>query len=117
MHCEGILAGELKHGTLALVDETMPILLVATKDALYDKVKSSLAQVTARSGKPIIMYNEEDPSLLEKCGLGIQVPQIVDCLQPIVNIIPLQLLAYHIAVLRGSNVDQPRNLAKSVTVE
>src|SRR5688572_6883158 len=117
MHCEGILAGELKHGTLALVDENMPILCVATKDSLYDKLKSGVAQVTARKGKPIMLYNHQDESLFQNCGARIEVPSTVDCLQAIVNIIPLQLLSYHIAVLRGFNVDQPRNLAKSVTVE
>lgn len=117
MHCEGILAGELKHGTLALVDETMPILCVATKDSLYDKLRNGLAQVTARKGKPIILSNFEDDALFENCGPKIEVPKTADCIQSIVNIIPLQLLAYHIAVLRGYNVDQPRNLAKSVTVE
>jgi glucosamine--fructose-6-phosphate aminotransferase (isomerizing) len=118
LHSEGIPAGELKHGTLALVDEEMPILFIATRDSLQDKVMLALNQVISRKGKPIVMKTKGDelPVDLKDC-IVIEVPAVVDCLQGIVNIIPLQLLAYHIAMKRGCNVDQPRNLAKSVTVE
>lgn len=116
MHSEGILSGELKHGPLALIDEYLPIIFVATKDRLYDKVKSGFEQVTARKGRPIIICTEGDTSIPSNL-LKLEVPGTVDCLQGIVNIIPLQLLSYHMALLKGHNVDQPRNLAKSVTVE
>jgi glutamine---fructose-6-phosphate transaminase (isomerizing) len=116
MHSEGILAGELKHGPLALIDENMPVILVMTRDSLYPKVQSALEQVTARKGQPIIICNTGDN------GIGahyktIRVPQTVDCLQGLLNIVPLQLLSYHLAVMHGVDVDFPRNLAKSVTVE
>ncbi|KAI9497887.1 isomerising glucosamine-fructose-6-phosphate aminotransferase [Zychaea mexicana] len=116
MHSEGILAGELKHGPLALVDENMPVILVMTKDSLYPKVQSALQQVTARKGQPIIICNSSDDSLI-KDYKTIRVPQTVDCLQGLVNIVPLQILSYHLAILQGVDVDFPRNLAKSVTVE
>jgi len=116
MHAEGINSGELKHGTLALIDETMPIVFVATKDRFYDRVKSGFEQVTARKGKPVMLCSDGDesiPSSLSK----IRLPVTEDCLQVLLNIVPMQLLAYHIAVQKGLNVDQPRNLAKSVTVQ
>jgi glucosamine--fructose-6-phosphate aminotransferase (isomerizing) len=116
MHCEAVLTGELKHGPLALIDEHLPIIFVATKDRVYDKVKSGFEQVTARKGKPIIVCTQGDTSIPDSFT-KLEVPGTIDCLQGIVNIIPLQLLSYHIALLRGHNVDQPRNLAKSVTVE
>ncbi|KAF7727472.1 glutamine--fructose-6-phosphate transaminase (isomerizing) [Apophysomyces ossiformis] len=116
MHSEGILAGELKHGPLALVDENMPVILIMTKDSLYPKVQSALQQVTARKGQPIIICNTGDTNLI-KDYKTIQVPQTADCLQGLVNVIPLQLLSYHLAILQGVDVDFPRNLAKSVTVE
>ncbi|KAJ3054392.1 glutamine--fructose-6-phosphate transaminase (isomerizing) [Rhizophlyctis rosea] len=116
MHSEGILAGELKHGPLALIDENMPVILIMTKDSLYPKVQSALQQVTARKGHPIIICNKDDTSLASQYHT-IQVPHVVDCLQGILTVIPLQLLSYHLAVLNGVDVDFPRNLAKSVTVE
>lgn len=116
MHSEGILAGELKHGPLALIDENMPVILVMTKDSNYAKVTNALQQVAARKGQPIIICNQDDNSIPANYNL-IRVPQTVDCLQGILNVIPLQLLAYHLAVLNGVDVDCPRNLAKSVTVE
>ncbi|KAI9266492.1 putative GFA1-glucosamine--fructose-6-phosphate transaminase [Phascolomyces articulosus] len=116
MHSEGILAGELKHGPLALIDENMPVILIMTKDSLYPKVQSALQQVTARKGQPIIVCNDDDEDL-QKNYKTICVPQNVDCLQGLVNILPLQLLSYHLAVIQGVDVDFPRNLAKSVTVE
>ncbi|CAG8757603.1 12674_t:CDS:2, partial [Cetraspora pellucida] len=112
MHSEGILAGELKHGPLALIDENMPVILIMTKDSLYPKVQSALQQVTARKGKPIIICNDGDEGI-EVQYEAIRVPQTVDCLQGLLTIIPLQLLSYHLAVLNGVDVDFPRNLAKS----
>ncbi|TIB02591.1 hypothetical protein E3P94_00939 [Wallemia ichthyophaga] len=116
MHSEGILAGELKHGPLALIDENMPVILVMTQDSFYPKVQSALMQITARKGLPIIICNEGDKSLTENYKT-IQVPKSVDALQGLLNVVPLQLLSYHLAVGRGYDVDFPRNLAKSVTVE
>ncbi|KAG0296274.1 glutamine--fructose-6-phosphate transaminase (isomerizing) [Linnemannia gamsii] len=116
MHSEGILAGELKHGPLALVDENMPVILIMTRDSLYPKVRSALEQVTARKGQPIIICNKGDDAINAE-SKTIRVPQTVDCLQGLLTIIPLQLLSYHLACLAGVDVDFPRNLAKSVTVE
>ncbi|KAG0244035.1 glutamine--fructose-6-phosphate transaminase (isomerizing) [Actinomortierella wolfii] len=116
MHSEGILAGELKHGPLALVDENMPVILIMTRDSLYPKVRSALEQVTARKGQPIIICNKGDDAI-NPSYKTIRVPQTVDCLQGLLTIIPLQLLSYHLACLAGVDVDFPRNLAKSVTVE
>ncbi|BGP39774.1 glutamine--fructose-6-phosphate transaminase (isomerizing) [Rhodotorula kratochvilovae] len=117
LHSEGILASELKHGPLALIDEHMPVILVMTQDSIYPKVRSALEQVIARRGAPIIIANESDTSVDDSQHGVIRVPQTVDCLQDVLNIIPLQLLSYHVAVAKGCNVDMPRNLAKSVTVE
>ncbi|KAH9940313.1 L-glutamine D-fructose 6-phosphate amidotransferase [Amylocystis lapponica] len=116
MHSEGILAGELKHGPLALIDENMPVIIVMTQDSLYPKVQSAYAQITARKAQPIVVCNEEDDAIPTGCKT-IRVPRSVDCLQGILNIIPLQLLSYHLAVRNGFDVDFPRNLAKSVTTE
>ncbi|KAL7749900.1 glutamine--fructose-6-phosphate transaminase (isomerizing) [Sorochytrium milnesiophthora] len=116
MHSEGILAGELKHGPLALIDENMPVILIMTKDSIYPKVQSALQQVTARKGSPIIICNTGDENIPDSYRT-IRVPQTVDALQGLLTIIPLQLLSYHLAVLHGVDVDCPRNLAKSVTVE
>jgi len=117
MHSEGILAGELKHGPLALIDDQMPIIMIATKDSNFAKIQNAVHQVTARKGKPVIMVTKGDTTFDNRGFTLIRVPETTDCLQGIVNVIPLQLLSYHIALLRGFNVDQPRNLAKSVTVE
>jgi glucosamine--fructose-6-phosphate aminotransferase (isomerizing) len=117
MHSEGILAGELKHGPLALIDESMPVILIMTQDSLYAKTRSALEQVTARKGAPIIIANDTDDSLDAQQHRVIRIPKTVDCLQAVLNIIPLQLLSYHMAVEKGFDVDFPRNLAKSVTVE
>ncbi|KIY72696.1 isomerising glucosamine-fructose-6-phosphate aminotransferase [Cylindrobasidium torrendii FP15055 ss-10] len=116
MHSEGILAGELKHGPLALIDENMPVIIIMTQDSFYPKVQTALAQITARKAQPIIMCNENDESFPKNAGL-IRVPKTVDCLQGLLNVIPLQLLSYHLAVKNGCDVDFPRNLAKSVTTE
>ncbi|KAG0781601.1 hypothetical protein G6F22_009491 [Rhizopus arrhizus] len=117
IHSEGIFSGELKHGPLALIDEHMPVILLMTQDSLYPKVQSALQQVTARKGSPIIICNTGDQNLVNSSYKTIEVPKTADCLQGLVNIIPLQLLSYHLAILKGVDVDFPRNLAKSVTVE
>jgi glucosamine 6-phosphate synthetase-like amidotransferase/phosphosugar isomerase protein len=118
MHSEGILAGEMKHGPLALVDEHMPILVVATSDGMHGKMLSVIQQLKARGARLLVLCCEGDAAVEDAAGndaVLVRVPRLPDCLQPVVNAVPLQLLAYHLAVLRGHNVDQPRNLAKSVT--
>ncbi|XP_020571112.1 glutamine--fructose-6-phosphate aminotransferase [isomerizing] 2 [Phalaenopsis equestris] len=119
MHSEGLLAGEMKHGPLALVDETLPIIVIATRDACFSQQQSVIQQLYARKGRLIVMCSKGDAASV--CSGGscrlIEVPLVADCLQPVINIIPLQLLAYHLTVLRGYDVDQPRNLAKSVTTQ
>ncbi|KAG7230254.1 hypothetical protein INR49_024358 [Caranx melampygus] len=117
MHSEGILAGELKHGPLALIDKNMPVIMIVMRDACYVKCQNALQQVTARSGRPIILCCQDDPEVTKNAYQTIELPQTVDCLQGILSVIPLQLLSFHLAVLRGYDVDCPRNLAKSVTVE
>ncbi|XAR54388.1 Glutamine--fructose-6-phosphate transaminase (isomerizing) [Bertholletia excelsa] len=119
MHSEGILAGEMKHGPLALVDENLPIVVIATRDACFRKQQSVIQQLHARNGRLIVMCSKGDAASVSTGGSCkvIEVPQVEDCLQPVINIVPLQLLAYHLTVLRGYNVDQPRNLAKSVTTQ
>lgn len=117
MHSEGIMAGELKHGPLALIDKAMPVIMIVTRDPVYVKSMNALQQVTAREGRPIIICEEGDTETQNFASKSIEVPHTVDCLQGILTVIPMQLLSYHIAVLRGCNVDCPRNLAKSVTVE
>uniref|UniRef100_A0A667ZN97 glutamine--fructose-6-phosphate transaminase (isomerizing) n=1 Tax=Myripristis murdjan TaxID=586833 RepID=A0A667ZN97_9TELE len=117
MHSEGILAGELKHGPLALIDKDMPVIMIIMRDACYKKCQNALQQVTARSGRPIILCCQNDADITKNAYKTIELPQIVDCLQGILSVIPLQLLSLHLAVLRGYDVDCPRNLAKSVTVE
>ncbi|XP_023229517.1 glutamine--fructose-6-phosphate aminotransferase [isomerizing] 2-like [Centruroides sculpturatus] len=117
LHSEGILAGELKHGPLALVDKAMPVIMTVTRDPVYPKCMNALQQVTARDGRPIIVCEKGDIETQKHAFRHLEVPHTVDCLQGVLTVIPLQLLSYHIAVLRGCNVDCPRNLAKSVTVE
>ncbi|XP_076318123.1 glutamine--fructose-6-phosphate aminotransferase [isomerizing] 2-like isoform X2 [Tachypleus tridentatus] len=117
LHSEGILSGELKHGPLALVDQNMPVIMVVTRDPVYPKCMNALQQVTARDGRPVIICEKGDEETKKHAYNTLEVPHTVDCLQGILTVIPLQLLSYHIAVLRGCNVDCPRNLAKSVTVE
>jgi glucosamine--fructose-6-phosphate aminotransferase (isomerizing) len=117
IHAEGYPAAEMKHGPIALIDENMPVVVIAPKDGTYDKILSNIQEVKARKGKVIAIANEHEPQLSSLADHIILVPQTIDLLSPIVNVIPLQLLAYFIAVKRGCNVDQPRNLAKSVTVE
>jgi glucosamine--fructose-6-phosphate aminotransferase (isomerizing) len=117
IHAEGYPAAEMKHGPIALIDENMPVVVIATKDSTYEKIISNIQEVKARKGKVIAIANEEDDHIHALADHVIRVPKTVDMLSPIINVIPLQLLAYYIAVRRGCNVDQPRNLAKSVTVE
>ncbi len=116
MHSEGILAGELKHGPLAMVDQDMPILMIVMDDPCKQKCLNAFQQVHARGGNPFMICNEGDEDLAVLGKKRIKVPKTVDCLQGILSVIPLQLLSYHIAVIRGYDVDCPRNLAKSVTV-
>ncbi|XP_076174038.1 glucosamine-fructose-6-phosphate aminotransferase 2 isoform X2 [Ptiloglossa arizonensis] len=117
MHSEGIMAGELKHGPLALVDDSMPVIMIVMRDPVYTKCMNALQQVTARDGKPILICEEGDAETKTFADKVLEVPRTVDCLQGVLTVIPMQLLSFHIAVLRGCNVDCPRNLAKSVTVE
>ncbi|XP_041675242.1 glutamine--fructose-6-phosphate aminotransferase [isomerizing] 2 isoform X4 [Drosophila eugracilis] len=117
MHSEGIMAGELKHGPLALVDDSMPVLMIVLRDPVYVKCMNALQQVTSRKGCPIIICEEGDGETKAFSSRHLEIPRTVDCLQGILTVIPMQLLSYHIAVLRGCDVDCPRNLAKSVTVE
>ncbi|XP_063217488.1 glutamine--fructose-6-phosphate aminotransferase [isomerizing] 2-like isoform X5 [Bacillus rossius redtenbacheri] len=117
MHSEGIMAGELKHGPLALVDKAMPVIMIVTRDPVYVKCMNALQQVTAREGRPIVICEKGDTETQSFSSKTLEVPHTVDCLQGLLTVIPMQLLSYHIAVLRGYNVDCPRNLAKSVTVE
>lgn len=109
MHSEGILAGELKHGPLALVDENMPVIIIMTQDSLYPKVQSAFAQITARKARPVVLCNEGDQDIPTN-STTIRVPKTVDALQGLLNIIPLQLLSYHLAIKNGCDVDFPRNL-------
>lgn len=117
MHSEGIQAGELKHGPLALVDSTVPIIMILMRDHVFTKCMNALQQVTAREGKPILIIEEGDTETAKMSEHSLEIPRSVDALQGVLTVIPMQLLSYHLAVLRGCNVDCPRNLAKSVTVE
>lgn len=117
IHAEAYAAGEMKHGPIALIDRWMPVLAIATRSGVYDKVLSNIQEVKAREGNVIALATEGDTEILKYTSDVIYVPETDELLSPIINVVPLQLLAYHIAVRRGSDVDQPRNLAKSVTVE
>ncbi|HLG02927.1 MAG TPA: glutamine--fructose-6-phosphate transaminase (isomerizing), partial [Bacteroidia bacterium] len=117
IHAEGYPAAEMKHGPIALIDEEMPVVVIATKGASYEKVVSNIQEVKARRGKIIAVVTEGDTAVKKMADHVIEIPETDEKLAPLVSVVPLQLLAYHIAVLRGCNVDQPRNLAKSVTVE
>lgn len=117
IHAEGYPAAEMKHGPIALIDEEMPVVFIATRDSSYDKVVSNIQEVKARKGKVIAVVTEGDALIPQMADHVIEVPATHEALMPMVSVIPLQLLSYHIAVMRGCNVDQPRNLAKSVTVE
>jgi glucosamine--fructose-6-phosphate aminotransferase (isomerizing) len=117
IHAEGYPAAEMKHGPIALIDENMPVVFIVPKDAIYDKVLSNVQEVRARKGRIIAIANEDDTEITKLAEFVVRVPRTLSYFGPIVNSIPLQLLAYYMAVARGCNVDQPRNLAKSVTVE
>jgi glutamine---fructose-6-phosphate transaminase (isomerizing) len=117
IHAEGYPAAEMKHGPIALIDEEMPVVFIATRDSSYEKVVSNIQEVKARKGRVISIVTEGDHQIPKMSEFTIQVPAVHEALMPLVSVIPLQLLSYHIAVMRGCNVDQPRNLAKSVTVE
>lgn len=117
IHAEGYAAAEMKHGPIALVDENLPVVFVATKDAYYEKIISNIQEVKARKGKVIVVVTQGDKNIPALADDVIEVPEADELVAPIINVIPLQLLAYHIGVLKGYDVDKPRNLAKSVTVE
>ncbi|HEX6891274.1 MAG TPA: glutamine--fructose-6-phosphate transaminase (isomerizing), partial [Chryseolinea sp.] len=117
IHAEGYPAAEMKHGPIALIDEEMPVVFIATRDSSYEKIVSNIQEVKARKGRVISIVTEGDNVIPKMSEFVIEVPAVHEALMPLVSVIPLQLLSYHIAVMRGCNVDQPRNLAKSVTVE
>ncbi|KAF0221357.1 MAG: glucosamine--fructose-6-phosphate aminotransferase [Geobacteraceae bacterium] len=117
IHAEGYPAGEMKHGPIALIDENMPVVILAPKNSNYEKVVSNMEEVVARSGRVIAVCSQGDEEIKGKAEVTLEVPRDFDDLAPILLSVPLQLLAYHVAVLKGTDVDQPRNLAKSVTVE
>jgi glucosamine--fructose-6-phosphate aminotransferase (isomerizing) len=117
IHAEGYPAAEMKHGPIALIDENMPVVVIALKDKVHDKVLSNIAEIKARKGKVIAVATQGDEEIEDKVDHVIYIPHTLELLTPILSVIPLQLLAYHMAVKRGCDVDQPRNLAKSVTVE
>ncbi len=117
IHAEGYPAAEMKHGPIALIDEEMPVVFIATKDSSYEKIVSNIQEVVARKGRVIAIVTENDELIKDMAEFVIEIPATNELLTPLVSVVPLQLLSYHIAVMRGCNVDQPRNLAKSVTVE
>jgi len=117
IHAEGYPAAEMKHGPIALIDKNMPAIFIAPKDSTYDKIISNIQEVKARKGRIIAVASESDDTIDKLVDYTIKIPDTIRMLMPILSVIPLQLLAYHIAVKKGLNVDQPRNLAKSVTVE
>jgi glutamine---fructose-6-phosphate transaminase (isomerizing) len=117
IHAEGYPAAEMKHGPIALIDEEMPVVFIATQDSSYEKVVSNIQEVKARKGRVIAVVTKGDKLIPKMAEFTIEVPAVHEALMPMISVIPLQLLSYHIAVMRGCNVDQPRNLAKSVTVE
>ena len=117
IHAEGYPAAEMKHGPIALIDPDMPVVVIATKDGSYDKIVGNVQEVRARDGKIISIVTEGDTEIAELSDHVITIPETMNFWTPLLSVIPLQLLAYHIAVIRGEDVDQPRNLAKAVTVE
>jgi glucosamine--fructose-6-phosphate aminotransferase (isomerizing) len=117
IHAEGYPAAEMKHGPIALIDAEMPVVVLATNSSVYDKVVSNIQEIKSRKGKVIAIVTTGDKEVCKMADFVIEIPQTIECLGPLLSSIPLQLLAYHIAVNKGRNVDQPRNLAKSVTVE
>ena len=117
IHAEGYPAAEMKHGPIALIDAEMPVVVIATRNVLYDKVISNIQEIKSRKGKVIALVTEGDTDIASLADEYIEIPHMTECLEPLITTIPLQLLAYHIAICKGKDVDQPRNLAKSVTVE
>ena len=117
IHAEGYPAAEMKHGPIALIDSDMPVVVIATHNAMYEKVLSNIQEIKARQGRVIALVSKGDDTISKIADEIIELPDVLECLEPLVATIPLQLLAYHVAVCKGKNVDQPRNLAKSVTVE
>jgi glucosamine--fructose-6-phosphate aminotransferase (isomerizing) len=117
IHAEGYPAAEMKHGPIALIDSDMPVVVIATHNAMYEKVLSNIQEIKARQGRVIALVSKGDEVISKIADEVIELPDVQECLEPLVATIPLQLLAYHVAVCKGKNVDQPRNLAKSVTVE
>lgn len=117
IHAEGYPAAEMKHGPIALIDSDMPVVAIATHNAMYEKVRSNIQEIKARQGRVIALVSKGDTTISKIADSVIELPDTLECLEPLLATIPLQLLAYHIAVCKGKNVDQPRNLAKSVTVE
>ena len=115
IHAEGYPAAEMKHGPIALIDEEMPVVVIATKSPSYEKVVSNIQEVKARKGVVIAIVTEGDETVKEMADYTIEIPEIDEIFTPLVASVPLQLLSYHVAVMRGCNVDQPRILAKSVT--
>ena len=117
IHAEGYPAAEMKHGPIALIDAEMPVVVVATHNAMYEKIMSNIQEIKARKGKVIALVTEGDTVISKLVDDCIELPETLECLEPLIATVPLQLLAYHVAICKGKNVDQPRNLAKSVTVE
>ena len=117
IHAEGYPAAEMKHGPIALVDENMPVVFIATKDHTYQKIISNMQEIKARKGKILAIVNANDQQASGLADWTIEVPETIDLLSPLINVVPLQLLAYFVADARGIEVDTPRNLAKSVCVE
>jgi len=117
IHAEGYPAAEMKHGPIALIDSDMPVVVIATHDAMYEKVLSNIQEIKARQGRVIALVTKGDDTIARIADEVIELPEVMECLEPLVATIPLQLLSYHVAVCKGKDVDQPRNLAKSVTVE
>ena len=117
IHAEGYPAAEMKHGPIALIDEQMPVVVIATKEQNYDKIVSNIQEIKSRKGKIIAIVTQGDSTVGSIADHVIEVPQTLSFLTPLLTSVPLQLLSYHIALLLDKNVDQPRNLAKSVTVE
>ncbi|MEX0823070.1 MAG: SIS domain-containing protein, partial [Balneolaceae bacterium] len=117
IHAEGYPAAEMKHGPIALIDEMMPVVVIAATQHTNDKTISNIEEVKARKGRIISIMNSENSDVKDLSEFHISIPSTFDCFSPLLTVIPLQLLSYYIAVNRGCNVDQPRNLAKSVTVE
>ena len=117
IHAEGYPAAEMKHGPIALIDEDMPVVFIATQDEVYEKVVSNIQEVKARGGQILAIVTEGDKKVPSLADHVLEIPKVDDALTPLLTVVPLQILSYHIALKRGCNVDQPRNLAKSVTVE